>query len=193
MAHLLAAPAEAHGQWLLTFYERAADWLRARVTRWVAEQAATDDTAPAVRERARAFLRDRIGRGDEDLQTEELRTIGWVARTRDFEVEVLEGIVLPALERTGGATDDETGVADLIARCSTAKPLVAASALRLLVNGDTWHALPHIAGDNLRRALAALTVASDAEARTISRGVVHTLGALGFPEYRDLLRGDEHD
>jgi hypothetical protein len=191
-AYLLAVPAEAQGQWLLKFYERAADWLRARVTRWVAEQAATNDGAPAVRERARAFLRDRIGRGNDALQEEELRAIGWVARTPDFEVEVLEDIVLPALERTGGATDDETGVADLVARCSTTKPVVAAKALRLLVSGDTWHALPHIAGDNLRRALAALTVADDAEARKISRGVVHTLGALGFPEYRDLLRGDEH-
>jgi hypothetical protein len=193
MAHLFELPAEAHGQWLSKFYERAADWLRARVTRWVAEQAATHDAAPAMRERARAVLRDRIGRGNDVLQAEELRAIGWVARTPDFEVEVLEGIVLPALERTGGATDDETGVADLVARCSTTKPMVAAKALRLLVSGDTWHALPHIAGNNLRQALAVLAVGDDAEARTISHGIVHTLGALGFPEYRDLLGGDERD
>ena len=190
MAHLLVMPAEARGQWVAAFYNRAADWLRARVTRWVAEQAATDDGVPGVGERARALLRDRVGRGDEVLQAEELRAVGWVSRTHVFEVEVLEGIVLPALERTGGATDDETGVADLVARCSKAKPLVAARALRLLVSGDTWHALPHIAGDSLRRSLAALTVADDPEARTISQGVVHTLGALGFPEYRDLLRGE---
>ena len=192
-AHLLAMPAEAEGRWLAQLYERAPDWLRARVTRWIAEQAATKEAGPAVRERARAFLRHRLEREDAVVETEELKAIGWVARASDLEAEILERIVLPALERTRGATDDEPGVADLIARCSAANPLAAARALRLLVDGDPWHSLPHIAADELRRALDVLTVSDDPEAREISERVVHTLGALGFLEYRDLLRGHAQD
>src|SRR5439155_24814090 len=111
---------------------------------------------------------------------------GWIARGDDADGQVLERIVLPALERTAGATDDESGVADLIARRAAANPVAAAKALRLLVEGDPWHALPHIASDALRRALDVLTTSGDHQAREISESVVHTLGARGFHEYRDL-------
>jgi len=189
MAHLLAMPAEADGSWLARFYERTQDWLRAGVTRWIAQQAAAANSEPHVRERARDFLHNRL-EAVGGLEAEELKAFGWIARGDDADGQVLERIVLPALERTAGATDDESGVADLIARRSTANPLVAAKALRLLVEGDPWHSLPHIASDELRRALDLLTTSSDPQAREISESVVHTLGALGFHEYRDLLRTD---
>jgi hypothetical protein len=190
MAHLTALPVEAEGGWLTQYYDRAHDWLRARVTRWIAEQAASEGSGPDVRRRARAFLRNRISRDDEPME-DELRAIGWVARTHDSDDEVLEQIILPALVRTGGATDDETGVVDLIARRADTEPVAAAKALQLLVAGDSWHALPRVARIELRRALEVLTVNSDADAREISKSIVHTLGALGFHEYRDLISDTE--
>jgi hypothetical protein len=105
---------------------------------------------------------------------------------------VLEQIILPAV-RTNGATDDETGIADLIARRAATEPAAAAKALQLLVVGDRWHALPHIAPLELRQALEILTGSIDAAAREISQSVLHTLGALGFHDYRDLILETEFD
>lgn len=187
MAHLIALPVEAEGGWLSQYYDRAQDWLRARVTRWIAEQAASEGSGPDTRRRARAFLRNRISRDVEPME-DELRAIGWVARTHDSEDEVLEHIILPALVRTAGTTDDETGVAELIARRAQHVPVVAARALQLLLAGDSWHALARVANDDLRRALEVLTRSNNVEAREISTGVVHTLGALGFHQYRDLIK-----
>lgn len=189
MAHVLGMPAEADRSWLARFYDRSQDWLRAGVTRWLAQQAAAANTQRPIRDRARAFLQDRLEGGD-TLGAEELKAFGWIARGDDPDGQVLERIVLPALERTAGATKDESGVADLIARRSNANPLAAAKSLRLLVDGDPWHSLPHIASDELRRALDVLSTTANPQAREISESVVHTLGARGFHEYRDLIRTD---
>jgi hypothetical protein len=188
MAHLIALPLETECGWLAQYYLQAQDWLRSRVTRWIAEQAASEVSGPDVRRRARAFLRNRISL-NEVPREDELRAIGWTARSHDSEAEVLEQIIVPALERTGGATDDETGVLDLIGRRASTEPATAAKALQLLITGDSWHALPRIAPLELRRALEVLVHNSDDDAREISKSIVHTLGALGFHEYRDLISG----
>ena len=101
--------------------------------------------------------------------------------------DVLERILLPTLECTGGVIENEPGVADLIARCSLTHPSLAAKALRLLVDGDPWQSLPHVAGGALRRALEALTGGADTEARMVAEDVIHTLGAPRFYDYRELL------
>jgi hypothetical protein len=190
MAHLMALPEEAEGRWVAQFYETAPDWLRARVSRFIAERAASEDGGPDLRQRARAFLRSRV-KPDAQSGDDELRAIGWAARARDSEQEVLEHIILPALVLTNGASDDETGIADLIARLAHIEPVAAARSLQLLVAGDSWHALPRLAGDDLRLALRTLRASRNSEAREISASIIHTLGALGFHEYRHLISDDK--
>jgi hypothetical protein len=192
-AHLLGLAEEADGQWLALFYERADDWLRALTSRWIAEQAAAVSASQEVRDRARAILVARVDRADVNSDVEELKATGWIARGTDEESEVLQQIVLPALERTGGLIENEQGVADLIARCSLNHPTIAAKALRLLVDGDPWQSLPHVAAGELRRALTALMRSGDTKARVVAEDVIHTLGARGFRDYRGLLgrRDDE--
>jgi hypothetical protein len=186
MAHLTMLPVEGVDTWLVRFYANAADWLRARVTRWLAEQAATAEHTTEIRDMARAFLRERIERLTAADNPKELKAVGWIGRTDDRAEAVLEEIVLPALERSGGATDDEPGLTDLVSRCALARPLSSAQALELLVRGDEWHSLPHIAGADLQRALEILRVA-DAETRAVVRRTVDVLGEQGFLQYRELL------
>ncbi|MEA2519345.1 MAG: hypothetical protein QOF49_1425, partial [Chloroflexota bacterium] len=102
--------------------------------------------------------------------------------------DVLEGIILPALTKTGGRTENEQGSTELVARMSAGRPAPAARALRLLVDGDEWHSLPHVAAEPLRRALEDLIASRDPEARTEAEATIHILGAQGFLEYRDLLQ-----
>jgi hypothetical protein len=186
MAHLTALPVEGVETWLARFYARAADWVRARVTRWIAEQAANSEATAEVRDRARAFLRDRTAMLTATDDAGELKSVGWIGRTSDRPEEVLEEIVLPALERCGGTTEDEPGLADLVSRCAQTRPLASARALELLVRGDQWHSLPHIAGTDLQRALEILRVA-DTETRAVVSRTVDLLGEQGFLQYRDLL------
>ena len=82
-------------------------------------------------------------------------------------------------------TENEPGVADLIARSSAEAPVPAAQALRLLVRGDRWRSLPHIAGGDLRRALEILRSAVP-EARSVAGETVDLLCEQGFLEYREL-------
>lgn len=156
MAHLLALPAEDEGQWLHEFYARAAGWLRGRVTRWIAEQAASDEAGEGVRARARAFLAERVELADPDADREELKAVSWVSAASDHEHDVLRVLVLPALEKTRGETENEAGAARLAARLSTDDPPSAARVLQLLVAGDPWRSLPHVAGAELRQALELL-------------------------------------
>lgn len=118
----------------------------------------------------------------------ELRAVSWCASSEDRPDEVLQGIILPALTKTAGRSENEQGSAELVARMSTSCPAPAARTLRLLVDGDEWHALPHVAAEPLRRALEALIASRDPEARTEAEATIHILGAQGFLEYRDLLR-----
>ena len=187
MAHLNALPVEADGRWLAQFYERAADWLRARTTRWIAEQVAAEGSPPKIRARARAFVIGRVEQANASVDAHELKAMGWVAGATQDEGEILERILLPALERSGGAIENEPRVAGLIARCSSDMPIAAAKALRLLIEGDPWQSLPHIAAAEIRQALEALMGLDIDDARGIAEDVIHTLGAHGFREYRDLL------
>jgi hypothetical protein len=186
MAHLTTLPVDGADTWLARFYANAADWLRARVTRWLAEQAAISENTTDIRDRARAFLRDRITALNAADNPKELNAIGWIGRTEDRQEAVLEEIVLPALERSGGATDDEPGLTGLVSRCANTRPLSSARALELLVRGDERHSLPHIAGAELQQALETLRVA-DADTRVVVRRTVDVLGEQGFLQYRDLL------
>jgi hypothetical protein len=191
MAHLLALPVEDAGQWLRGFYARSAGWLRGRVTRWVAAQAASDDVGDEVRARARAFLAERVQSGDAEADREELEAISWVSGASDREGEVLRTILLPALEKTRGETENQTGAGRLAARMATADPPSAARVLQLLVAGDPWRSLPHVASAELRDALGQLTRGTDDEARAVAEDVINTLGAQGFLEFRDLLNRQE--
>jgi hypothetical protein len=186
-AHLLAIPAEAVGSWLTTFYRRAPDWVRPRVTRWIAEQAAEAKASGGVRERARDFLRGRVDDLDLGGEQAELRAVSWCASAEDCRDTILEKIILPALMKTRGHTENERGTTELVARMATSHPGPAARALHLLVDGDEWHSLPHVAAEPLRRALEDLIASGDPEARTEAEATIHILGAQGFLEYRELL------
>ena len=186
-AHLLEIPAEADGSWLATFYRRAPDWVRARVTRWIAQQAAEEEASQDVRARARDFLRARVAGADPGADKAELGAMSWSASSTDKPVDVLTAIILPALEKTGGRTENEQGATELVERTSTICPDAAGRALRLLVDGDEWRSLPHVAAEPLRRALENLMGSEDPEAHADAEATIHILGAQGFVGYRDLL------
>ena len=185
-AHLLDLEIERRGNWLTEFYRRAAPWARARVTRWIAEQAAAADATPQVRARARDFLRHRNESADAEADAEELKAVSWIAPATDASNEISE-ILLAALEKTAGATENESGAAALAARMSTTRPSSAARMVQLLVEGDQWHSLPHVASAELQDALERLLKSSDQEAADIAKDVINTLGAQGFLEFRSLL------
>lgn len=187
MAHILGLPPESEGAWLQEFYGRAADWVRARVTRWIAEQAADAEVAGEIRGRARAFLANRVQLVDAQAGDGELKAISWISATADSERDILETILLPALEKTGGATENEQGATSLASRIASEMPREAARLLQLLVAGDQWHSLPHIAATELRAALEQIMQSADREARATAADVINTLGAQGFLEFRDLL------
>lgn len=186
-AHLTGSRAEAEEQWLATFFSRAPDAVRAHVARWIAEQAASDDSDEGARNAARAFLRARVVEADPSEAASELDAVSWVAPAVNRSEEVLIEIILPALEKTRGRTENESGVAELAARLAQTQPLPAARALRLLVEGDELHSLPHVAADPLRRGLETLMASNDGGARRVAEETIHTLGAQGFLEYRNLL------
>jgi hypothetical protein len=185
-AHLLDIEMERRGSWLTEFYRRAAAWARARVTRWIAEQAAAADATPEVRARARGFLRRRNESADAEADAEELKAVSWIAPATDASDEILE-ILLAALEKTAGATENESGAVALAARMSTTRPRAAARMVQLLVEGDQWHSLPHVASAELQDALERLLMSSDREAADVAVDVINTLGAQGFLEFRSLL------
>jgi hypothetical protein len=92
----------------------------------------------------------------------------------------------------GGRTENEQGATELVERTSTICPGAAGRALHLLVDGDEWRSLPHVAAEPLRRALENLMGSEDPEARAEAEATIHILGAQGFLEYRDLLApGDQ--
>jgi hypothetical protein len=185
-AHVLGLEVERRGNWLTEFYRRAAGWSRARVTRWIAEQAAEADAAPEIRGRARDFLRQRIASADGEADAEELKAVAWIASATDASDENLE-LLLAALEKTAGATENEPGAVALAARMSPTRPRSAARLVQLLVEGDEWHSLPHVASAELQDALQQLISSSDKEAMQIASDVINTLGAQGFLEFRSLL------
>lgn len=183
-AHLVNVLAAVDGHWLTTYYARGPEWALARTSRWIAEQIGDPGAAAGVHDVARAFLEERIA--SPEAADPELEAMSWLSRKTDRPVEDLVRIILPALERTGGRAADETGVAGLIARCSESVPLEAARALELLVAGDRWRSLPHIASSELREALVVLRE-KDANTREVVARVVNTLSEQGFYEYRELL------
>lgn len=185
-AHVLGLEVERRGNWLTEFFRRAAGWSRARVTRWIAEQAAEADAAPEIRGRARDFLRQRIASADGEADAEELKAVAWIASATDASDENLE-LLLAALEKTAGATENEPGAVALAARMSPTRPRSAARLVQLLVEGDEWHSLPHVASAELQDALQQLISSSDEEAMQIASDVINTLGAQGFLEFRSLL------
>lgn len=193
LAHVLGLEVEARGNWLAGFFQRAAVWVRARVMRWIAEQAADDEAKPEIRTRARNFLRQRVAAADPVADAEELKAVAWIASAGDGAGDVVDGVLLPALEKTGGATENEPGAAALGARIATERPRSAARLIQLLVEGDRWHSLPHVASSELRQALERLMGSGDGEARRIAVDVINTLGAQGFLEFRPILEGLEPD
>lgn len=189
LAHVLGLEVERRGDWLTEFYRRAAGWVRARVTRWIAEQGAAADANPEIRRRARDFLRQRITAADAEADIEELKAVAWVATATDESDEILE-ILLSALEKTAGVTENEPGAVALAARMAAARPSSAARLVQLLVEGDQWHSLPHIASAELQSALERLLTSDDEEVAHIAADIINTLGAQGFLEFRPLLGWD---
>jgi hypothetical protein len=189
LAHLLGLEPEHEGHWLDQFYGRAAGWVRGRVTRWIAEQAASASAQPEIRARARAFLDERVAAADPEADAEELKAVAWIAPASDEEQDVLNRILLPALEKTRGVTENEPGAAGLAARLSVSNPRSSARVIQLLVEGDQWHSLPHVASAELRRALEQLMRCDNADAQAIAEDVINTLGAQGFLEFRELIDG----
>lgn len=105
---------------------------------------------------------------------------------------MLTTIILPALEKSGGRTENEQGATELVDRISTTSPGAAGRALHLLVDGDEWRSLPHIAAQPLRSALQNLMASRDPDARAEAEATIHILGAQGFLEYRDLFDLADH-
>jgi len=187
LAHILGLSPELEGQWLHEFYARAAGWTRARVTRWIAEQAADAQVPEDARASARAFLEERARSATPDADLDELKAISWISADAGADRDVLDRILLPALEKTGGATENGQGAAGFASRIAPTMPHGAARVVQLLVAGDEWKALPHIAATELRATLDQVMRSEDPEARAIAIDVINTLGAQGFLEFRDLL------
>jgi hypothetical protein len=91
--------------------------------------------------------------------------------------DVLTAVILPALEKAGGRIENEQGATELVERTSAICPGAAGRALRLLVDGDEWRSLPHIAAEPLRKALENLLSSGDPEARAEAEATIHVLGA----------------
>jgi hypothetical protein len=131
------------------------------------------------------FIQARVQGADGTTDQAELEGVSWIAASRDDTV--LGGVVLPALLKSGGSTENGQAVAEMAARVAVNEPRVAAQALVLLVGGDRWQALPRIAREPIRRGLELALGSADDAARALAAEAVHVLGAQGFHEFRDLL------
>jgi hypothetical protein len=80
MSHLFALPPALEHHWLARYYGSASDWVRGRVTRWIAEQASHADATPEVRERAVIFLRERVPDIEMPGDEEELKALVMLRR-----------------------------------------------------------------------------------------------------------------
>lgn len=184
-AYVVGVTPEQSEARLTTFFEQAPDWLRAYVTRWIAEQAAEAQAPDDVRDRALRFLKTRVDGATGLADAAELAAISWIAASGDERT--LADILLPALEKSGGRAENEQGAAELAARMAARQPAHAARAMLLLIQGDRWHGLPHLARDALRQGLATAIGSGDAQAVRSAREAVHRLGAQGFLDFKDLL------
>jgi hypothetical protein len=171
-------------RWVGRWYAHVPDEQRGQGTRLLADVAAS--AANGVRSRARDLLRWRVEVADAAPGRRELEEVTWASASTWEPGEVLASIVLPALERTGGRALDAPGVATLIARQARLQPDVAARSLRLLVDGDEYLAIAHLAGGQLREALSAL-LGADPGIAAQARQIINDLGARGALQFRDLL------
>lgn len=191
VADLSDLPGARDRRWVERWYTRAPDELRTTVTQLLSEVAAGD--ASAACSRARDLLRWRVRDPDIAPGDRELEEVSFVSSAAHGCDEILGDIVLPALERTHGRAMNAPGVAALIARQARAQPDVAAPALRLLLDGDEYLALPHVAPAELREGLSALLDATP-DVAAQAHQLIHDLGARGALQFRDLLdRGRPSD
>ncbi len=82
---------------------------------------------------------------------------------------------------------DVTGVATLLADQAETQPAVVVEAMRLLVDGDEYGSVPHLAEGQLRLAFSRLLASADSAVVDQARQLLHDLGARGFRQFRDLL------
>jgi hypothetical protein len=188
-AHVLSAtitdlPDQRGRDWLHRWSLAATDRERATVARLTA-QVASGNSSDAVRDRARGVLSARIPTLALESDRQELEAMTWVAPSEDEPVAILTGIVLPALEKTGGTTHNGPGVVKLIAEVASVVPDAAMSALRLVVDGDEYLVLCHLAAEQMERALRKLLEAH--ETRERCRALIHDLGGRGCTSFRGLL------
>jgi hypothetical protein len=173
--------------WITRYYRGASDQDRSYVTRWLGEQTAIEDAPDSIATLARGFLAQRVSEAKAETDPHELRANGWAAAAADHKDDVLTDILLPTLEKTGGRIDNEEACITFVGSLASDLPAQAARALQLLIEGDEWRVLPRLAAVEIREGLERLLATHDSRAREIASDVVHTLGARGFLDYRDLV------
>lgn len=117
----------------------------------------------------------------------ELEEVTWVSSATTDPNDVLSSIVLPAMRRAGGRVADVTGVTTLLADQAETQPAAVAEALRLLVDGDEYGSVPHLAEGQLRLTFSRLLASADGAVVDQARQMLHDLGAKGSRQFRDLL------
>ena len=174
-------------RWSERWFTTASEEERSEAARLLADAVVHGDEA--VRGRAVDLLRWRVSVADPGSRYNELSEASWAAGVPDRGGEILEHVIVPALERGNGRTSNEPGVIELIAREAATSPPLAMRALRLAVDGDEYLSIPHLAEGALRTALGALLTCGDGAVVADARRLVHDLGARGAAQFRDLLTG----
>jgi hypothetical protein len=184
-ADLLGLPEARSHDWVRRWYEAAPSELRSHATRLLAEAAKERDTD--VRGRARDLLSWRVEVADPTVAHGELEEVSWIASDEADPADALSRVLLPAMRRSGGRVADGPGVAELAARQAEEQPGLAIEALRLLIDGDEYGVVSHLAEGQLRDCLAKLLRSDDAKIVDAARRIVNDLGAQGSEQFRDLL------
>jgi hypothetical protein len=184
-ADLIGLPQARDLDWVERWYANASTDLKPHATRLLAEAAKAD--RQDIRERARELLRWRAEVADDTPAHGELEEVTWVSSATTDANDVLSSIVLPAMRRARGRVADVTGVTTLMADQAESQPAAVAEALRLLIDGDEYGSVPHLAEGQLRLTFSRLLASADGAVVDQARQMLHDLGARGSRQFRDLL------
>lgn len=178
---------------LRDFFSKAPDSVRAEAIEFLGRslEGVQVPLADDVAERLCRLWEWRVGEARTaerpEAYAKELGAFGWWFASAKFEDNWSLEQLQQALE-LGAELRHASHVVKRVARIAEATPRPATDCLKLLVKKtkETWEI--HGWKDDAKRVLALGLGSSDGMAREAAEALVHTLGAMGFPEFRDLLR-----